>query len=113
MRYTKQEYKKAIENLKLGMEQLEPDGNCCSICGDSGHMAFECGFNPLEAMRMCREISKGSEVLHETLHWLSGHNSMFGVQMGPAKVIPPDDEIKATAEFKKRYEEYMKENKNG
>ena len=37
--------------LKLGMEQLEPDGRCCAICGDNDHQAFECAFNPLVKMR--------------------------------------------------------------
>lgn len=47
MKYTKNDYEKAIEALKLGMTQLEPDGNCCSICGDNGHQAWECHHNPL------------------------------------------------------------------
>ena len=52
---TKNLYLKAIENLKLGMIQLEPDGNCCSVCGDDGHQAWECHHNPLSRNYMYRE----------------------------------------------------------
>ena len=44
---SKEQYIKAIENLELGLTQLEPNGNCCHICGDNGHMAWECHHNPL------------------------------------------------------------------
>ena len=47
VRFTSAQYDEAIANLALAKDQLEPDGNSCSICGDSGHMAFECGHNPL------------------------------------------------------------------
>lgn len=26
--------------------QMKPDGNNCAVCGDIGHQAFECRFNP-------------------------------------------------------------------
>jgi len=42
-----EKYLEAIENLKLGMTQLKPDGNCCHICGDNDHQAWECALNPL------------------------------------------------------------------
>ena len=45
--FTREQYEKAIENLQLGMTQLEPDGNNCAICGDTGHQAWECHHNPL------------------------------------------------------------------
>ena len=51
MRYTKTKYLSAIDALKLGMTQLEPDGNVCAICGDCGHQAWECHHNPLEGLR--------------------------------------------------------------
>jgi len=90
MRFTTQQYDKAIQALIEGKEQLNPDGKCCSICGDSGHMAWECGHNPLLAMEMCSVIAKSSNELHEHLHYLAGHDWMFGVQHGPAAIVPPD-----------------------
>ena len=41
------DYKKLIYTIKKAMEQLEPDGNCCSICGDNDHQAWECHHNPI------------------------------------------------------------------
>ena len=52
MKYTSYDYKKAITALVLGETQLESDSHNCKICGDSGHQAFECQHNPLEAMRL-------------------------------------------------------------
>src|SRR5580700_3175367 len=89
MRFTAYQYDQAIEYLRLAKEQLETDGHCCSVCGDSGHMAYQCGFNPLVAVAMCKEITDGAETLHEILHSLAGHNQAFGVQLGPARVIVP------------------------
>lgn len=93
MRFTAEQYDKAIENLTLAKQQLEPDGNCCSVCGDDGHMAFECGFNPLVAMTICTGIAKASYELHEQLHYLAGFDSSMGVQFGPAKVVTPAQEL--------------------
>lgn len=45
--FTAEQYEKAIEDLKLGMSQLKPDGDNCHICGDSDHQAWECHHNPL------------------------------------------------------------------
>jgi hypothetical protein len=46
-----EQYKSAIDALTLGLNQLQPDGNQCAICGDSDHQAFECNHNPLVRMR--------------------------------------------------------------
>lgn len=92
MRFTKHQYEQAIESLKLGMDQLEPNGRDCSICSDSGHMAFECGMNPLVAVVMCQNIAQNSSKLHDDLHLLSGYEQSFGVQLGPARIIVPDEE---------------------
>lgn len=46
-RPTAEDYTEAVEALELAAEQLEPDGNSCIVCGDSGHQAFECHHNPL------------------------------------------------------------------
>lgn len=92
MRFTRQQYEKAIVSLQDAMQQLEPDGHICACCGDSGHQAFECGFNPLVAMAICRDIAKQSEQLHDTLHFLSGCDFRMGQMIGPAAVHPPEDE---------------------
>lgn len=47
MKYDQEDYENAIQALLLGMEQLDPDGNCCNICGDNDHQAWECHHNPL------------------------------------------------------------------
>ena len=63
---TKEEYEKAIENIKLATTQLEPDGLCCTVCGDNGHQAWECHHNPLSRNYLYRE------------HWRCFHcNSVF------------------------------------
>lgn len=43
----KEEYRSAIDKIKLAMTQLEPDGQLCAICGDIDHQAWECHHNPL------------------------------------------------------------------
>ncbi|HEY6827359.1 MAG TPA: hypothetical protein VI259_10890 [Gemmatimonadaceae bacterium] len=90
MRFTRSQYEEAIANLELAKEQLEPDARCCRICEDTGHMAWECGHNPLLAMAMCEQIAKQSDQLHETLHALAGFDSHMGVQTGPARIVVPD-----------------------
>lgn len=91
MRFTDHQYAQAIEALQAARQQLEPDGNHCSICTDSGHMAWECGFNPLVAVALCVNIAKESEQLHETLHYLAGFDQAFGVQLGPRKCVLPEE----------------------
>ena len=71
MRFTRAQYDAAIAALVQGAAQLEPDGACCAICGDSGHQAWECGGNPLYAMAVCVELAKQGERLHEELHMIS------------------------------------------
>lgn len=90
MRFTTNQYDEAIQDLNNAKRQLEPDGNCCSCCGDSGHQAFECGHNPLLAMANCAGIAKTAHELHEYLHYLAGWNFHMGEQLGPARVILPD-----------------------
>ncbi len=43
----KRDYRDAIGVLKQAMTQLQPDGNCCVLCGDNDHQAWECLNNPL------------------------------------------------------------------
>jgi len=90
MRFTTGQYEAAIQALEKAKKQLVPDGQSCSVCGDCGHMAWECGFNPLLAMEMCLLISKSSEQLHEYLHFLAGYESRFGVQIGPSAIVMQD-----------------------
>jgi len=47
----KREYRDAIRCLELAMTQLQPDGNCCVVCGDNDHQAWECHHNPLVLAR--------------------------------------------------------------
>lgn len=46
-RPTQADYTDAIIALVAGMSQLEPDGDNCHVCHDSGHQAWECHHNPL------------------------------------------------------------------
>lgn len=48
---TPEDYDEAIEALLQAKSQLKPDGNNCSVCGDSGHQAWECHHNPLVMAR--------------------------------------------------------------
>ncbi len=89
MPFTAYQYDEAIKNLQAGKTQLEHDGNECAICGDSGHAAGECGFNPLVAIAMCHDIAEHSNQLHDTLHRLCGYDQAFGVQIGPARIVVP------------------------
>lgn len=70
MRFTHEQYQKAIEHITDASTQLEPNGNGCHCCGDSGHQAFECGWNPLLAVAMCHDIAKRAEELHAQMHAL-------------------------------------------
>jgi hypothetical protein len=99
MRFTIEAYDRAIESLTAAKKQIEPDGNECACCGDGGHQAFECGHNPLVAVAICQSIAKNSDTLHDTLHWLSGHDFAFGVQLGPARVIHPQESAEAEREL--------------
>lgn len=92
MQFSTSQYDQAIAALQAGKLQLEADGKNCSVCGDSGHQAFDCGHNPLVAMTLCELIALESRSLHETLHYLAGFNKRMGEQVGPAKVVVPEDQ---------------------
>lgn len=68
MRFTKEQYQQAIRHLHDGLTQLQPDGHCCAICGDSGHQAWECGHNPLYAMAVCEGIARRATEIHDRVH---------------------------------------------
>ncbi len=112
MKFTAQQYDNAIEALQDAKKQLEADGNHCSICSDSGHMAFECGHNPLLAMAICdASANLGKEIhdrlhtqdndetdpdgVHDAMHWLAGYDIQFGVQRGPRCIVVPSSESKS------------------
>lgn len=92
MRFTVKQYDAAIEALQSAKTQLEPDGDNCHVCGDSGHQAFECGHNPLLAMSYCEMIASQSGQLHEILHYLAGHEFRMGEPLGPARIVVPPPE---------------------
>ena len=54
-RITAEDYDEAIQDLQQAKTQLQPDGDNCHVCHDSGHQAWECHHNPLA---MAREASK-------------------------------------------------------
>lgn len=110
MRFTDEQYDNAIAHLQDARTQLEPNGNGCHCCGDSGHQAFECGHNPLVAMAMCMGVASDAQKLHdyvhslgekpradvlrelmdrlhEHLHYLAGHDTYMGQRTGPARVV--------------------------
>jgi len=114
VRFTDEQYAKAIAHLEDARTQIKPNGNGCHCCGDSGHQAFECGHNPLVAMGMCHDIAIRAEALHDMLHKITdGHElpsvvdqallnrlhaflhtlcgacTYMGVQVGPARVVLP------------------------
>jgi hypothetical protein len=45
------DYNEAIEALQDAKQQMEPDGENCRVCGDSGHQAWQCHHNPLVMAR--------------------------------------------------------------
>ena len=50
-RITAEDYREAIRDLSDASKQLNPDGDHCRYCGDSGHQAWECHHNPLVMAR--------------------------------------------------------------
>ena len=88
--FTRVQYESAVRALRLGSEQLEPDGKCCAICGDTGHQAWECGHNPLYAMATCVAMAATAQQMHDTLYLLAGLDTYMGETIGPAKVVLPD-----------------------
>lgn len=88
MRFTAQQYDEAIANLQAAKNQLEPDGRDCAICGDGGHQAWECAFNPLRAMAAARAVFDGAHALHEALHSLCGYRTAPIVSPSLAAIVP-------------------------
>jgi len=50
-RITAEDYEEAIQQLQEAKSQLQPDGDNCHVCHDSGHQAWECHHNPLAMAR--------------------------------------------------------------
>ena len=55
-RITLEDYNEAIAELKEARTQLEPDGDNCHVCHDSGHQAWECRHNPLVMARRAAQM---------------------------------------------------------
>jgi len=51
-------YAKATLSIIRAETQLEPDGNNCAVCGDSGHQAWECHHNPVAMMLWAERLDK-------------------------------------------------------
>lgn len=122
MRFTAAQYDAAIEALVAAKGQLVPDVQCCRICHDTDHQAWECGHNPLYAMHVCENLAADSlkaherlhaieekmnvadqpaalvdwrEDVHTLLHYLAGYDHWMGRRVGPARVVLPLEEIAA------------------
>lgn len=129
-RFTAEDYDEAIRRLHEGKKQLEPDGNCCSICGD-GCAAFECRFNPLVAMKYCEILGRDAKAIHDDLHelerrmgeaagildeevvgsfsrihqglhWLCGIHQVMSQWTGPGGIVTPEAERKASESLGER-----------
>ncbi len=114
MSFTIAQYDAAIEALVAAKEQLVSDGQCCRICHDTEHQAWECGHNPLYAMRVCdalvipslrlheqlhaieekmdsadqtEALAEWREDIHTFLHYVAGFDAVRGRQIGPARVL--------------------------
>lgn len=55
-RITAEDYDDAIAELREAKTQLEPDGDNCHVCHDSGHQAWECHHNPLAMARQAAHM---------------------------------------------------------
>lgn len=66
--FTAFQYETALADLAAAKTQLVADANPCAVCGDGSHMAFECGFNPLVAMRLARLAADKAFAAHFSLH---------------------------------------------
>ena len=90
MRFTIEQYNKAIESLQAAKQQLKDDtqGEGCSVCGGGCHPDL-CGHNPLYAQYLCNSFSQQSEVLHNMLHQMSGFDTYMGESIGVASVVKP------------------------
>jgi len=88
MRFTEEQYDKAIGALKSAKQQLidETQDQGCAVCGGSCH-PDQCGWNPLYAQYLCNQMSEQSNDLHNTLHKMSGFHTFMGESVGIASVI--------------------------
>ncbi len=103
MRFTHQQYDDAIAMLEAA--KLQQPQEPCSICHEITHSAWDCGSNPLVAIMACRRVVEQADglhdTLHDTLHYLSGHYPAFGEALGPAKVVPLEDDLTPEADANK------------
>lgn len=63
-RITAEDYRDAIHDLESASGQLQPDGEHCRCCGDSGHQAWECHHNPLVMARRAAQRKQEYRCYH-------------------------------------------------
>jgi hypothetical protein len=91
LRPKKIHYVDAIRKLIAGMTQLSPDGNCCTICGDNDHQAWECHHNPLNINYLGR------------LHWRCFHcNAIFTNEQAAEEHFGKREEFQKPKCYKER-----------
>lgn len=90
MRFTVEQYDRAIEALQEAKKQLVEDTQSkgCGVCGGAC-WPDHCGHNPLYAQYLCNVLRDQASALHDTLHKLSGFETYMGESVGIASVVAP------------------------
>lgn len=54
---TQEDYQQVIKDCINGLQQLEPDGDDCTICGGNDHQAFDCvNHNPVLLIKKAKRV---------------------------------------------------------
>lgn len=89
----KKEYVIIMSALEEAMNQLKPDGNCCAVCGDNDHQAWECNHNPAVLFKRYWN----SPVLFKCFHCGKDFNEETAEEhFGPRRVGRPSKCTKTT-----------------
>ena len=90
VRFTVEQYDKAIESLQEARKQLVDgtQGEGCGVCGGGCHPDL-CGHNPLYAQHLCNTLTDQSYKLHDTLHRMGGFDTFMGESVGIASIVKP------------------------
>jgi len=87
-RITAADYDDAITALQEAKTQLEPDGDPCHVCCDSGHQAWECHHNPLMMARLA--ASRNARFHGSALPWRCFHcDEVFEDQLAAREHFGP------------------------